>query len=99
MIYQYIPQHEALMLPTQSDICYTMGMSGLPDMYTRSPRVPRASGVHIRQTTNAHGITVMYHIPTPLANWNQLKPGSIQVCNPIVFIGKVVGIDCGFSLT
>ena len=79
-------------------ICYsyTMGMSGLPDMYTRSPR---AEGVHIRQTTNAHGITVMCHIAPPLANWNQLKPGSMQACNPIVFIGKVVRIDCGFSLT
>ena len=30
-------------------------MSGLPDMYTPSPR---AEVVHIRQTTNAHGITV-----------------------------------------
>ena len=41
-----------------------MGMSGLPDMYTRSPRAagPRAEGVHIRQTTNAHGITVMCHM-------------------------------------
>ena len=72
-----------------------MGMSGLP------PRAcgPWALGIHIRQTTNAHGITVMYHIATPLANWNQLKPGGMQVCNPIVSIGKVVGIDCGFSLT
>jgi len=41
----------------------------------------------------------MCHIAPPLANWNQLKPGSMQVCNPIVFIGKVVRIDCGFSLT
>ena len=65
-------------------------------MYTWSPR---ASGVHIRQTTNAHGITVMYHIAHPLVNWNQLKPWSMQVHNPIVFIGKVVGIDCGFPLT
>ena len=49
---------------------YTMGMSGLLDMYTRSLRVagPRAEGVHIRQTTNAHGITVMCHIALPLAN-------------------------------
>ena len=35
-----------------------MGMSGLPDMYTQSLR---AKGVHIRQTTSVHGITVMYH--------------------------------------
>ena len=35
-----------------------MDMSGLPDMYTRSPR---AEGVHIRQITSGHGITDMYH--------------------------------------
>ena len=34
---------------------YTMCIRGLPDMYTLSPR---ASGVHIRQTTHAHGITI-----------------------------------------
>ena len=75
-----------------------MGMSDLPDMYIRSLRAagPRVEGVHIRQTTNAHGITVMYHIAPPLENWNQLKPENMQVCNFIVFIGKIVGIDCGF---
>ena len=36
---------------------YTMGTSGLPDMYTRSPR---AEGVYIRQITSAHGITKTY---------------------------------------
>ena len=40
-----------------------MGMSGLPDIYARSPRVAglRAEGVYIRRTTSAHGIT---NIPT-----------------------------------
>ena len=40
-----------------------MDTSGLPDMYTRSPRAagPRAEVVHIRQTTSGHGITDMYH--------------------------------------
>ena len=40
---------------------YTMGTSGLTDIYTRSPRAagPRAEGVYIRQTTSAHGITIM----------------------------------------
>ena len=40
---------------------YTMGTSGLPDIYTRSPRAagPRAEGVYIRRTTSAHGITIM----------------------------------------
>ena len=39
---------------------YTMCIRGLPDMYTLSPRAcgPRALGVHIRQTTHAHGITI-----------------------------------------
>ena len=39
---------------------YTMCIRGLPNMYTLSPRAcgPRASGVHIRQTTHAHGITI-----------------------------------------
>ena len=38
-----------------------MGTSGLPDIYTRSLRAagPRAEGVYIRQTTSAHGITIM----------------------------------------
>ena len=41
---------------------YTMSTRGLPDMYTLSPWVcgPRASGVHIRQTTRVHGITITY---------------------------------------
>ena len=65
---------QSLLLSTivLNDICssYTMGMSGLPDMYTQNLRAagPRAEGVHIRQTTNAHGITVMCHIAPPLAN-------------------------------
>ena len=69
-------------------------MSGSPDVYTRSLRV------YIRTyqaNHNAHGKTVMYHI-APLVSWKQLKPGIMQVSKPIVFIGKIVGIDCGFSL-
>ena len=43
---------------------YTMCTCGSPDIYTLSPRAcgPRASGVHIRQTTRAHGITIKYVI-------------------------------------
>ena len=43
-------------------ISYTMSTRGLPDMYTLSPRAcgPQASGVHIRQTTHVHGITITY---------------------------------------
>ena len=45
-------------------ISYTMSTRGLTDMYTCSPRVcvPWASGVHIRQTTPVHGITITYII-------------------------------------
>ena len=52
-----------------------MGMSGLPDMYTQSLRAtgPRAEGVHIRQTMNAHGITVSY-IPSP----GELEPAQAR---------------------
>ena len=41
-------------------ISYTMCTRGSPDIYTLSPRAcgPRASGVYIRQTTRAHGITI-----------------------------------------
>ena len=39
-----------------------MGTRALPDMYALSPRAcgPRASGIHIRQSTHAHVITYTY---------------------------------------
>ena len=39
-----------------------MGTHALPDMYALSPRAcgPRASGIHIRQSTRAHVITYTY---------------------------------------
>ena len=39
-----------------------MGTRGSPDMYTLSPWAygPHTSGVYIRQTTYAHGITIKY---------------------------------------
>ena len=39
---------------------YNMGTRGLPDIYTLSPQAcgPWASGVYIRKTTCAHGITI-----------------------------------------
>ena len=45
---------------------YTMCTRGSPDIYTLSPR---ASGVYIRQTTRAHGITIKYvsRLPDVLA--------------------------------
>ena len=54
---------------------YTMGTRGSPDIYTLSPR---ASGVYIRQTTCAHGITIKsslcinssLHVINKLATYN-----------------------------
>ena len=39
---------------------YTMGTRGSPNIYTLGPQAcgPQASGVYIRQTTCAHGITI-----------------------------------------
>jgi len=40
-----------------------MGVRDLPDMYTQSQRAAglRAEGIHIRQITNAHVTSNMYH--------------------------------------
>ena len=40
-----------------------MGMRDLPDMYALSLRAAglRAEGMHIRQITNTHVATIMYH--------------------------------------
>ena len=35
-----------------------MAMGDLPDMYARGPR---DGGIHIRQITNGHVTTIMYH--------------------------------------
>ena len=55
-----------------------MGMSGLPDMYTQSPRAAgsRAEVVHIRQTMNAHGTYNCYvpYSPSP----GELKPAQAR---------------------
>ena len=52
-------------------ISYTMCTRGLPDICTLGPWAccPRASGVYIRQTTHAHGITIKYTTLIP-----QMKP-------------------------
>ena len=41
-----------------------MGKSGLPDIYTQSPRAtgPRAEGVYIKQNTSSHVTTIMWHL-------------------------------------
>ena len=52
-------------------ISYTMSTRGLPDMYTLSPR---ASGVHIRQTTRVHGTTITYANISPGRGWTSQQP-------------------------
>ena len=58
-------------------------MSGLPDMYTRSPRAAglRAKGVHIRQTRSGHSIRICC-MPNPS---DKQKPAvfALQVHNLI----------------
>ena len=51
---------------------YNMGMRDLPDMYAQSLKAvgPSAEGIHIRQITNGHVTSIMYHfvpiIATPV---------------------------------
>ena len=56
---RYVPLHWPLIFPLKVVYnSYTMCTCGLPDIYyTLSPR---ASGVYIRWTTRAHGMTIKY---------------------------------------
>ena len=67
---------------------YTMGTSGLPDIYTQSPRAagPRAEGVYIRRTTSAHAWYNYYVTLSSYAN------------GFTVFIVVLIAFDCGFKL-
>ena len=51
-----------------------MGTRALPDMYALSPRAcgPRASGIHIRQSTRAHVITYTYFTSAIFCNCKTL---------------------------
>ena len=68
-------------------------MSGLPDMYTRSPRAadPRDEDAYIRQTTSAHGITT---------TWLCNTSSTLKICQTLkttvqrTYIVRVVGFDC-----
>ena len=51
-----------------------MAMRDLPDMYAQSPR---AEGIHIRQITNGHVTSIMYHF-VPI------------VTTPVVLIPQVI---------
>ena len=67
-----------------------MGMSVLPDMYTRSPRAagPRDEGVHIRQNTSAHVTTIMYHFNCEWVNISD---------SHFIYIQKLARFDYGFQ--
>ena len=68
-----------------------MGTSGLPDIYTRSPR---AEGVYIRRTMSAHGITAICHLALIV-----LVRGQVQYDNGfIVFIVAPIAFDYGFEI-
>ena len=62
-----------------------MGTRGLPDMYTLGPR---ASGVHIRQTTRAHVTTIkwaMLWIPPDMCGLcNSVKACTLRVEPPLM---------------
>ena len=51
--------------PKRQGLCNgcNMDMRDLADMYARGPRAtgPRVEGMHIRQITNGHVTTIMYH--------------------------------------
>ena len=61
-----------------------MGTSGLPDIYTRSPRAagPRAEGVYVRQTT-------WYNYYVTLSSYAN---------GFTAFIVVLIAFDCGFKL-
>ena len=56
---------------------YTMGTHGSPDIYTLSPWACglRASGVYIRQTTHAHGITIKQKLRKQFVDHAPVKNG------------------------
>ena len=70
-----------------------MGMTDLPDMYAESPRAagPRAEGIHIRQITNAHVTSNMYHF------WHSLNRPNLQLAALPIYIA-MDSRDYGISI-
>ena len=68
-----------------------MAMRDLPDMYARSPRAcgPLALGIHIRQITNGHVITIMYHFVPIVTTLVVLIPQVI-----VTLVRKVISTNC-----
>ena len=66
ILYMYICMHMYVCTcEIYSEICNScnMAMGDLPDMYAQSPRAAglRAEGIHIRQITNGHFTSIMFH--------------------------------------
>ena len=68
---------------------FNTGMSALPDMYARSPCSPRASGIHIRQTTSACVTTNMLHF-----RHSKIWP-NLTLIFPSAYIIMDSDYDCG----
>ena len=63
-----------------------MGMRNSPDMYARSLR---AEGIHIRQITNGHVTTIMYHFVPIVTTTVVLIPQVI-----VTLVRKVISTNC-----
>ena len=68
-----------------------MAMRDLPDMYARGPRAAGSSaeGIHIRQITNGHVTTIMYHFVPIVTTPVVLIPQVI-----VTLVCKVISTNC-----
>ena len=68
-----------------------MAMGDLPDMYARGLGAagPRAEGIHIRQITNGHVTTIMYHFVPIVTTLVVLIPQVI-----VTLVRKVRSTNC-----
>ena len=63
-----------------------MAMEDLPDMYAQGPR---AEGIHIRQITNDHVTSIMYHFVSIVTTLVVLIPQVI-----VTLLRKVISTNC-----
>ena len=68
-----------------------MGMRDLPDMYARSPRAAglRVEGINIRQITNRHVTSILYHFVFIVKMPVVLIPQVI-----VILVCKVISTKC-----
>ena len=66
-------------------------MRDLPDMYAQSAKTagPRAEGIHIRQITNGHVTSIMYHFVPIVTTPVVLIPQVI-----VTLVCKVISTNC-----